>query len=76
MTGIVLAVMLVVRIAAVEMPIGLGQERVLELTHTLHAADGEGRDPAEAERVEGRRLLFQQDKGTEKPLAHVEPMSR
>jgi len=40
MTGVVLAVMLVVRIAAVKVPIGLGQERVLELTHALHAAGG------------------------------------
>lgn len=43
MTGIVLAVMLVVRIAAAKVPVGLGQEWVLELTHTLHAAgDGGG----------------------------------
>lgn len=42
MSGVVLAVMLVVRIAAVKVPVGLGQERVLELTHALHAAGGGG----------------------------------
>lgn len=40
MTRVILAVMLVVRIAAVKVSIGFGQERVLELTHTFHAAGG------------------------------------
>lgn len=40
MTGVILAVMLVVRIAAAKVSIGFGQERVLELTHTFHAAGG------------------------------------
>lgn len=42
MTGVVLAVMLVVRIAAAKVPVGLGQEWVLELTHALHAAGSGG----------------------------------
>lgn len=42
MAGVVLAVMLVVRIAAVQVPIGLGQEWVLELPHTLHAVGSGG----------------------------------
>lgn len=41
-TGVVLAVMLVVRIAAVKVAIGFGQERVLELTHAFHAAGSAG----------------------------------
>lgn len=42
MAGVVLAVVLVVRIAAAQVAIGLGQERVLELTHALHAAGSAG----------------------------------
>lgn len=42
MAGVVLAVMLVVRIAAAKVAIGFGQERVLELTHAFHAAGSAG----------------------------------
>lgn len=58
MTGVVLAVMLMVRIAAAKVAIGFGQERVLELTHAFHAAGSGGEILQEQRGWEGAGCYF------------------
>lgn len=69
--GVVLVVVLVVRIAAMEVPVSLGQQRVLELAHTLHAAGRVGGILWE-QRAEGAVTPSWQGSG--EAIAHAEPM--
>lgn len=74
--GVVLAVMLVVGVGAAEVPVGLGQERVLELTHALHAAGGRGERSCGSRESGREELALQRGTAAQTPVAHAEPMSR